>query len=701
MFVINDDLSIYVTRGDAAAFTVTSSENGVNHVFQPGDVVRLKVYGKKDAENIVLQKDFPVLSESETVSMYLSERDTKFGGVISKPTDYWYEVELNPFTNPQTIIGYDEDGAKVFRLYPEGADVPEIPVEPEVVKVMDDELDLTSTRPVQNQAIARAVAQINGKIENINSTLTAKTSTMSNDINTLDNEIGVERARVDNLVASAVAPASGDDAAFLEVTDIRVGADGKTYASAGTAVREQFKNVTQKNLFVKGFGSMVQESRGDFPYDDVDLFPPNSVITIGYPNATWLANRPTDTFTGTIVTFNYTGSITGGMVQIGFNAQGTTMYSRCGWGGTNRYSGWLKTTLGGLKVTNAAAIIPTNIFIREGNTEYTSFNDLPTNGAFIYDYLLEDAPDGLDKNSAGTVLAFNTNTDTAGTVQVLFSRATKTLYTRQCWGGAKEWTAWTRMATHRELQEMKAELSILSGSDVPLVASFLKIGCIGDSLASGESIYKKSDGTNGYADMYDHSWGQFMAKIYGIKCVNFSAGGLTTRSYWTHSRGWSSVQNPDNLCNAYIIGLGQNDRNNLGNAYLGKIGDVNINNADNNADSYYGNYAKIIQKIKKLQPKAKFFLLTDPIIGIDHAYNHAVAEIANFIEDCYLIDMTKYASMFSTGGFFKANSRGGHYNSIAYNYIGKIIGEEISRFMYANPDEFAQVEFIGTEYSYD
>ena len=25
-------------------------------------------------------------------------------------------------TQPQTIIGYDEDGAKVFRLFPEGAD---------------------------------------------------------------------------------------------------------------------------------------------------------------------------------------------------------------------------------------------------------------------------------------------------------------------------------------------------------------------------------------------------------------------------------------------------------------------------------------------------------------------------------------------------------------------------------------------------
>ena len=92
--------------------------------------------------------------------------------------------------------------------------------------------------------------------------------------------------------------------------------------------------------------------------------------------------------------------------------------------------------------------------------------------------------------------------------------------------------------------------------------------------------------------------------------------------------------------------------------------------------------------------------MPDPIISIDHAYNNAVVEIANLLPDCYLIDLTKYASMYSTGGFFKANNRGGHYNSIAYNFMGKIIGEEISKYMFANPDEFSQVEFIGTEYSY-
>ena len=116
MFVVNDDLSIYCTRGDYCEFPVT-------HQFKKGDVVRFKATRKKDCETVVIQRDFVVEAECEEFIISLTGDDTKIGEVISKPTDYWYEVELNPDTNPQTIIGYDEDGAKVFKLFPEGKDV--------------------------------------------------------------------------------------------------------------------------------------------------------------------------------------------------------------------------------------------------------------------------------------------------------------------------------------------------------------------------------------------------------------------------------------------------------------------------------------------------------------------------------------------------------------------------------------------------
>ena len=235
MYQINDDLSIYVTRGDTVYLQITAAneETGENHRFQAGDVVRFKVYGRKDAEAVALQKDFPITEDTDTVNIVLDEQDTKIGEVISKPRDYWYEVELNPFTNPQTIIGYDEDGAKVFRLFPEGADIPEMPITPEDIPIVDTELDMVSTRPVQNQAIARAVVSLNAGLDEVRKAFAANVASTNSNVAAIAADVAVERARIDNLVSAATV----DEA---EVLDIRVGADGVTYASAGTAVREQF-----------------------------------------------------------------------------------------------------------------------------------------------------------------------------------------------------------------------------------------------------------------------------------------------------------------------------------------------------------------------------------------------------------------------------------------------------------------------------
>lgn len=219
MFTINEDLSIYATRGDIVVFTVTAKDADNNYKFQPGDVLRMKVYGKKDAETIVMQKDFPVTEVCEEVNIFLTREDTKFGEVISKPKDYWYEVELNPFDNPQTIIGYDEDGPKVFKLFPEGDDVPPFVVEPEDIPVVDDELDMTSTRPVQNQAIARVVVALKAGLDETKDNVAQSAS-----------DLALERARIDNLVAGGTADGT-------EVADIRVGADAVIYPSAGEAVR--------------------------------------------------------------------------------------------------------------------------------------------------------------------------------------------------------------------------------------------------------------------------------------------------------------------------------------------------------------------------------------------------------------------------------------------------------------------------------
>lgn len=121
MIVVNEDKSIYITRGDDVAFEVGAQSNDVAVIFAVGDKIRFTVTEKKNCGKVVLDKNVPVNAETEFVTIRLTDEETKIGEVISKPVDYWYDIELiDRNGNIYTIVGYDEDGAKIFRLFPEG-----------------------------------------------------------------------------------------------------------------------------------------------------------------------------------------------------------------------------------------------------------------------------------------------------------------------------------------------------------------------------------------------------------------------------------------------------------------------------------------------------------------------------------------------------------------------------------------------------
>ena len=124
MFKIDkNSLTIKITRGNTGIFGVTATnDDGRDYTFQNGDTIRLSIYEKKKYETLIFEKIVPITSKTTEVEIELTSDDTKIGDIINKPVDYWYEIELNPDGDTQTIVGYDEQGPKIFKLYPEGVE---------------------------------------------------------------------------------------------------------------------------------------------------------------------------------------------------------------------------------------------------------------------------------------------------------------------------------------------------------------------------------------------------------------------------------------------------------------------------------------------------------------------------------------------------------------------------------------------------
>ena len=56
---------------------------------------------------------------------------------------------------------------------------------------------------------------------------------------------------------------------------------------------------------------------------------------------------------------------------------------------------------------------------------------------------------------------------------------------------------------------------------------FRTMAFIGDSLSSGEFQLRDPEGKSRYHDMFEYSWGQYIARANGLLAYNFSRGGMT------------------------------------------------------------------------------------------------------------------------------------------------------------------------------
>ena len=231
---------------------------------------------------------------------------------------------------------------------------------------------------------------------------------------------------------------------------------------------------------------------------------------------------------------------------------------------------------------------------------------------------------------------------------------------------------------------------------------FRTIACIGDSLSSGEFESHNSDGSLNWNDIYDYSWGQFIARAIGAKVYNFSMGGMTARKYMASFADERDFFSPDKLCQCYILALGVNDIINQGHP-LGSLDDINKEDYRKNNDTFVGNYAAIIQRIKAMRPDAKFFLMSMPRENkkdeLREAHSKLLAELCEYFDNCYLLDFYKYAPVYDEE-FSRHFRLGGHLNPQGYLLTANMVMSYIDYIIRKYPQDFSQVAFIGTDKKY-
>ncbi|MBO5408259.1 MAG: SGNH/GDSL hydrolase family protein [Clostridia bacterium] len=233
---------------------------------------------------------------------------------------------------------------------------------------------------------------------------------------------------------------------------------------------------------------------------------------------------------------------------------------------------------------------------------------------------------------------------------------------------------------------------------------FRKVAFVGDSLSSGEFETLDPEGNRGYYDLYDYSWGQYIARKNGFLAYNFSRGGMTAQEYMESFAEANCMWDKSKACQAYVIALGVNDLINL-NVELGSIDDIDVANYKNNKPTFAGYYAQIIQRYKEIAPDAKFFFVTFPnsgnpaILEKTQGMIQLLYDFAEHFSNSYVIDLYKYGPVYDSE-FEKKFYLHSHMNPSGYILTAQMIDSYIDYIVRHNPKDFAEIGFVNTNIQY-
>lgn len=235
-----------------------------------------------------------------------------------------------------------------------------------------------------------------------------------------------------------------------------------------------------------------------------------------------------------------------------------------------------------------------------------------------------------------------------------------------------------------------------------LLSSFRSIGVIGDSLSVGY-INEPETGTVTNRAIY-YSWPQYMARKTGQHIINMGQSGYNVLTWMSSSLyGWVDLNKEENYCQCYIIGLGVNDSSDSSRGVpLGSLSDIDLLDFNNNSETYYGGYAKIIQRSRTIRPNSIFLCLTNPRpTTVGKQYNQAIKDIVEYLGDdkVFVVDLynNNYRKYYEAPYFLstdRASVKQSHYSPVGYEAMVPVISKACSDVMREHMNIFSQLHKI-------
>lgn len=230
---------------------------------------------------------------------------------------------------------------------------------------------------------------------------------------------------------------------------------------------------------------------------------------------------------------------------------------------------------------------------------------------------------------------------------------------------------------------------------------FRTMAFIGDSLSSGELETIDENGNRHFHDLYEYSWGQYIARKNGLTAYNFSRGGMTAKEYIESFADAQGFWDKDKACQAYVIAMGVNDIYNL-HMEIGSVDDIDKEDYRNNKPTFVGYYAQIVSRYKEISPDAKFFFVTFPNTNrperdpLTFGMINELYKLSEHFDNSYVIDLYKYGPTHDAA-FKEQFYLSGHLSPSGYILTAQIIDSYIDYIVRHDPKNFKNVGFIGTD----